>query len=548
MRTPTRPVEQTDIGTVETTERERLETQSRLERLKAPTERNRAGQFATPPALSSDVLAYARRLLPASPGGGLRFFDPAFGTGSFYAALLNELGREEVISAEGYEVDPLYGREATRLWEPFGLRLSVEDFTRAAPPADDPEKPNLLVCNPPYVRHHHLSKEDKERLRAASERAAGVRPSGYAGLYCHFMLLSHPWMARGGLAAWLVPSEFMDVGYGRALKEYLLGKVTLLKVHRFRPEDAQFPDALVSSVVVWLKNEPPPALHEVEFALGGTLSNPEVSRPVPSSTLEKSAKWTGFPLATTVPDAPAVEGATRLKDLFEVKRGLATGANEFFVLDPERARELRLPERFLQPILPSPRYLNTDEVGAGEDGEPLIEKQRLLLSCDLPEEQILAEHPHLWRYLQEGIEKGYHERYLCRHRNPWYSQESRPPAPLLCTYMGRTSATGNGRPFRFVLNRSRATAPNVYLMLYPKPALQAMLATRPHLLEEVWIALNSLDPVKVSSEGRVYGGGLHKLEPKELGNVPTEVLADAIPGLTARLPEEEPGTLFDDTG
>lgn len=548
MRPPVAPPADTRAGarTAESAEGERLEVQARLERDKGRKERNPNGQFATPPALASDVLAYARKLLPTRCEDGLRFLDPAFGTGSFYAALLKEFGREGIASAAGYEVDPVYGREAARLWEPFGLRLAVEDFTRATPPGEDAEKPNLLVCNPPYVRHHHLTKAEKERLRSTCEAASGVRPNGYAGLYCHFMLLSHPWMARGGLAAWLVPSEFMDVGYGKALKEYLLGKVTLLRVHRFRPQDAQFADALVSSVVMWFRNDPPPALHEVEFALGGTLSRPEVSASVPSSTLGKSAKWTGFPLATTAP--PALEGAARLKDLFDVKRGLATGANEFFIMTPERACEVGLPERFLRPILPSPRYLETDEVGADEAGAPLIERRRVLLSCDLPEEEVRADYPRLWRYLREGMEAGFHERHLCRHRTPWYSQESRPPAPLLCTYMGRRGKAGEGRPFRFVLNRSRATAPNVYLMLYPKPPLQRALAAEPKLLEEMWEGLNALDPESLSAEGRVYGGGLHKLEPKELGNLPTEALADAIPVLGAETPEQEPRTLFGNDG
>ena len=54
-------------------------------------------------------------------------------------------------------------------------------------------------------------------------------------------------MADDGLAAWLIPSEFMDVNYGRAIKEYLLNQVTLLRIHRFDPSDVQFNDALVSS-------------------------------------------------------------------------------------------------------------------------------------------------------------------------------------------------------------------------------------------------------------------------------------------------------------
>jgi adenine-specific DNA-methyltransferase len=33
----------------------------------------------------------------------------------------------------------------------------------------------------------------------------------------------------------LIPSEFMDVKYGGPLKQYLLDKVTLLRIHRFDP-------------------------------------------------------------------------------------------------------------------------------------------------------------------------------------------------------------------------------------------------------------------------------------------------------------------------
>jgi adenine-specific DNA-methyltransferase len=39
------------------------------------------------------------------------------------------------------------------------------------------------------------------------------------------------------------------------------------------------------------------------------------------------------------------------------------------------------------------------------------------------------------------------------------------------------------------------------------------------LLRKVWQALNDMSADELLSNGRVYGGGLHKLEPRELGNV-----------------------------
>ncbi len=121
---------------------------------------------------------------------------------------------------------------------------------------------------------------EKQRLRAASIDAAGVDLNGLTGLYCHFVALSHAWMAKDALAIWLIPSEFMDVNYGRPLKEYLLNRVTLLRIHRFDPAEVQFDDALVSSAVVVFRNAEPPEGHVVEFTYGGTIAEPGQTRAV----------------------------------------------------------------------------------------------------------------------------------------------------------------------------------------------------------------------------------------------------------------------------
>lgn len=178
-------------------------------------------------------------------------------------------------------------------------------------------------------------------------------------------------------------------------------------------------------------------------------------------------------------------------------------------------------------MLPSPRDLDTDEILSDNDGEPRVAHRRYLLICDLPEEAVKSRYPSLWQYLQQGVENGVNERYLCRHRKPWYSQEVRPPAPFLCTYMGRQSGQ-NGSPFRFILNYSKATAANVYLLLYPKPVLSASIQGNLEARKAVWEALASISAEMLMREGRVYGGGLHKLEPKELANVPGEVVLEAL--------------------
>jgi len=67
-------------------EQGRLAILRRLDSVKGQAERNRLGQFATPPSLADEIIEYACSQL--SPEDRVRFLEPGFGTGSFYCALL----------------------------------------------------------------------------------------------------------------------------------------------------------------------------------------------------------------------------------------------------------------------------------------------------------------------------------------------------------------------------------------------------------------------------------------------------------------------------
>lgn len=524
-----------DMYSTEQLEKRRLALQEELDAGKSQAERNRMGQFATPPGLAAAILRYAKEHMDQD--GTVSFIDPAIGTGSFYSALLEVFPRNRVKGAVGFEIDLHYGRPAARLWKGTDLKVRIEDFTQAVPPPV-PQRSNLLICNPPYVRHHHIVSGDKERLRARAREVCGVKMNGLAGLYCYFLCLSHAWMRNGGLAGWLIPSEFMDVNYGIPLKHYLLDTVNLLHIHRFDPSDVQFGDALVSSAVVWFRKEVSKPRHNVRFTYGGSLERPTIERHVQVETLRRDPKWTRYPMRESFhpPDTPV------LSDFFRIKRGLVTGNNKFFILTAEEVDRRKLPSQALRPILPSPRYLPQDEVEEDSDGNLVLDRHLFLLDCALAEEEIRAEYPTLWQYLEEGRSRGINEGYICKHRRPWYTQENRPPAPFVCTYLGRTNRK-TGRPFRFILNNSQATAANVYLMLYPKNPLRQLLNERPDLKRQIWQLLNEISPKVMLDEGRVYGGGLHKLEPKELGNVPARPIAKLI-GSMARTSLQKQTELF----
>jgi methylase of polypeptide subunit release factors len=192
----------------------RIREQSRLDRLYTAKARNQSGQFATPFELAYQIVEYTRTLW--SPSRRIDFLEPAMGTGAFYSALKAGFDPAQIASATGVELDPQIADAANQIWKNDNIAIHHGDFTQLDPSTLS----NLILTNPPYVRHHHLSLEQKHTLQARVHHQLGLRVSGLAGFYVYFLLLADRWLAEDGLSVWLVPSEFMDVNYGAVLRHY----------------------------------------------------------------------------------------------------------------------------------------------------------------------------------------------------------------------------------------------------------------------------------------------------------------------------------------
>jgi len=490
--------------------------QNELDACKTIEERRKLGQFATPTSLAQNIVSFGIRNMDTPHD--IRFFDPAFGTGAFYSALLEEVDTNDITDATAIEIDPLFANAASDFWHDYSINIINADFTDTEPDGGY----NLIICNPPYVRHHLIDADSKGRIKKKTEQASGVNLSGLAGLYCHFLLQSIQWMDEGAVAGWLIPSEFMDVNYGKAIKDFLLDEVELFRVHRFNPDDVQFEDALVSSAVVWFKKKKPTA-QNVIFTYGGTLDSPKESRAIGVDSLRQETKWTRFPC---LPQRNVKPSVPKLKDYFDVKRGIATGGNDFFIMEESRIVELGLPFEFFRPVLPSARYVKTTEIESDVIGNPILPQRLFLLDCRLSEDEVRENFPRLWDYLESGRES-VGSGYLCKTRKCWYFQEQREAPIFICTYMGRQRAE-NSSAFRFILNNSKATVTNSYLALYPRKSLSESLVRKPDLKRTVWEMLNGMTPDSLHDEGRIYGGGLQKIEPKELLNVDAPFLESLV--------------------
>jgi adenine-specific DNA-methyltransferase len=509
-------------------EERRLAMQCDLDAQRSPRERNQLGQFATPPRLAEDITKYA---LSLHGGEDITFLEPSLGTGAFYSALLRALDGRTPNAAVGVEIDSRFAEAARELWLGSGLNVVEGDFTDCGGLRG--YQASLLLANPPYVRHHHVSGDDKIRLIDRCADELGLRPSGLSGLYLYFVLLSHNLLAKNAICAWLVPVEFMDTTYGQILREYLCTKVTLKRVHRFDAADTQFEDALVTSAVVVFENRQPRPSDLTEFSHGGGVMDPRKQAIVTTKSLLPRQKWLSYFQGASRPHAG---GCSVISDFFQVRRGIATGANSFFIVPKDQALDLGILPGHLTPVLPGARHLQGVTVEADPDGFADLERKLAVLTCPWPEDELPKIDPALARYLAAAPDS-VRNSYLVRTRRPWYRQERRDPAPFVCTYMGR--GLDEKRPFRFILNRSRAIATNMFLMLYPVGRLARFVEGRPDRLSRVHEALLALTADDLRSGGRVYGGGLHKIEPKELGALGAQTVVDIAPDVLGARADEQ---------
>ena len=306
----------------------------------------------TPPELATAIARYAVSLLDPADAP-VHFGDPAVGNGAFYAALLQSLPRSRIVSAVGVDINPRQVEAARSKWGHRGLEVIQADYLHL----ERLQPRTLILANPPYLRHQDIpmpyKKQLRERTSVIMERVVDAK----SGQYVYFLILSHRWLADGGMAAWLMPSGFMWTQYGRIVRCYLTEDVTLIRIHQFGIDGPQFENAEVLPAVVVFRKAIPEPSQRVTLSIGGTLDAPESSRIVSVGELRDKERWSVSCFGNDM-----AEGGLYIGDLFSVHRGIATGANSYFILPRKTAQELGLPNIVLRPILPKSRRLKSDVI------------------------------------------------------------------------------------------------------------------------------------------------------------------------------------------
>lgn len=460
-------------------------------RIRSPKLRRVDGATYTPHQIIKSMVSWA-----AEGGHPSRVVDPGAGSGRFLLAASRRFPKAQLV---GVELDPLAALLLRANVAACGLakrtKILVEDYRTINLPTI--KGATLFIGNPPYVRHHGISRYWKDWYADAAA-GFGIKASKLAGLHMHFFIKTMQLARPGDNGTFITSAEWLDVNYGSVLRELLAGELGGCALHVLNPTVMPFADAASTGAITCFRVGHRPKKLRVRAVKNlDDINGLSSGKLVNWDEIAALKRWTA--IVRPVPKPP--RGFTELGELCSVHRGAVTGKNKIWIAGKHAEN---LPSEVLVPTVTKAR----DILGAGD---ALCDSERLRKVIDLPvdlDEMDESYRSEIDSFLKWAKSNGAEESYIARHRRAWWSVGLRDPAPIMCTYMARRAPV-------FVLNLCNARHINIAHGLYP----------REEMSESILNALTAWLCANVGIEnGRTYAGGLTKFEPGELERVPIPTL------------------------
>ncbi|MFZ4395625.1 MAG: Eco57I restriction-modification methylase domain-containing protein [Kiritimatiellia bacterium] len=213
---------------------------------------------------------------------------------------------------------------------------------------------DILIGNPPYLSHDRL--QNKDALKVAYKKAWAP----FADIYCYFAELGINILRNDGILAFITSNSYIKAEYGLPMRRLLGSENTILSLVNI--EDSQmFDAAIVNTAIVIAKkgNHDPLSTAIVTNDSCENLSFPEYIRQ--KSAILPASRFAGLRWILSHEDALVVldkikKAGPSLKDRgAKIRLGIATGANEAFVVDAKNKDLLVAKDRrnneILKPII-----------------------------------------------------------------------------------------------------------------------------------------------------------------------------------------------------
>ena len=464
------------------------------------------GRYDTPRPLSQALVDWAVR----HPTDDV--LEPSSGCGVFVASViqrLQQLGQthpQQQIWA--CDIDPAACAQTARsgdlnqkhVWNADFLSLANRDGVEG-------RKFDCVVGNPPYISLHRMRIGQRKRAFAAAVRL-GFTINNRASLWAYFVVATTLALRPGGRLALILPESILHVDYARGLLQAVgrhFSRCLLVSIR----ERCFAPAGAAERVVVFLGENVRVTPAETEILLREFVTAEQAARFLDALTPANTAtlpRLNGHAVPHLLPESlsSAIDfekspASHVLSEFAEIKIGVVTGANEFFLLTESERKQWGLSHSTVVPLLPRFQMCKGLAFRNG-DWEFLRDSGA---KCWLLSPSERATDKAVLKYVRRFPKEGREANRTFGKRSPWYAPQlgKRPDAFL--RYMGAFGP-------RLALVRCEATCTNTVHRVYFKDDVS--------VLQQKAVALSlhsSFSQLSAEFEGRSYGSGVLKLEPSE---------------------------------
>jgi adenine-specific DNA-methyltransferase len=424
--------------------------------------------------------------------------EPAFGLGIFTRTLLT---KKNEVQIKGFEIDNVIFEQAKK---ELGskVNLLLEDYMYN----DWTNKYDGIICNPPYFKFHDY---DNKNMLKEIEKHLKCKLNGFTNLYTLFLLKSVYQLKPNGRCAYIIPSEFLNSDYGKLIKQHLLKTGALKHIIVFDFEENVFDDALTTACIVLCANDN--KTDKVQFTNIQSINELNIIERLIDNYPDFSDEANTYSLSELNPDKKwkayyQPQNGHRYKNLVpfstyaKVVRGIATGANDYFTFNLAKAETYKISEKYLLPCICHCVDVKKNHftISDFEDLKQQGKNVYLLNAINSKDDNVIT-------YLQKGVADKMHKKFLTASRNPWYSLEKRPPAPIWVSVFNR-------KGLRFVRNEANISNLTTFHCIYPQTDLFSDVNI------DLFFAYLQTETARqiFNDNSREYGNGLQKFEPNDL--------------------------------
>ncbi|EJL7000994.1 N-6 DNA methylase [Vibrio cholerae] len=477
------------------------------------------GAYYTPPELSQVLTDWA--IVRSDE----EILEPSFGGCGFFDSSIKTLRRLGCKSPEkqlyGVDID---GHAFSILSEKFGHmvetsnRFIQNDFISVQPSDFSVNEFDVVLGNPPYVSMHNMTEKQREACEKVLHNSpfSGLTMGRNASLWAFFLLHSLSFIKEGGRVAWVLPSSLLHADYAKRLlaihkRHFYSVKVLKLAERFFKEEGAQ-----ETSVILIAEGFSAEPMENSHFSVASVENVIELKQAIETQLQATESGVDGYKLDIVSREARKAyfdlmnsESSKPIGHYADIKIGMVTGANKYFIVDKKTIEKFGLPEDVLQPAIGKFSFFSGITHDMRKHKKLQRDGYRAYLVCPTEEQMQNPEHP-VSIYLNQITQQERNKNRTFAKRPHWFSPGYGIDGIVADCFLSYMIHLGP----RMVVNKAKLNCTNsIHKVIFREktPALvkQAFATT----------LLSTYSQFSAEIEGRAYSSGVLKIEPSAGRNI-----------------------------